>query len=323
MTNKDKRNSDELTEKKLGFDFLKSVLALVNQIPKGRVSSYKEIAIALGDEIAARAVGEVLGLNPYPVVIPCHRVVHSNGMLGGYSLGVEKKKRLLEEEGVEVENSIIKNFDGLIYRDFKTEFPLKRFRMIQEEARKKILLEDLFECSDVSGFDVAYHEDRGFGALVSFSGSLISKFFVEKKINFPYIPSYLGFREFPLALDLIKKIKKTTKTIKFILMVDGNGILHPRRMGSASFIGVMLDIPTIGVAKKLFCGEIKNNEIFIDDELVGYKIGGVYVSPGHKITAQTSAEIVKKYIKFKVPEPIRLAHRYANEIKTLKLLKNF
>jgi len=298
MTNKDKRNSDELTEKKLGFDFLKSVLALVNQIPKGRVSSYKEIAIALGDEIAARAVGEVLGLNPYPVVIPCHRVVHSNGMLGGYSLGVEKK-------------------------DFKTEFPLKRFRMIQEEARKKILLEDLFECSDVSGFDVAYHEDRGFGALVSFSGSLISKFFVEKKINFPYIPSYLGFREFPLALDLIKKIKKTTKTIKFILMVDGNGILHPRRMGSASFIGVMLDIPTIGVAKKLFCGEIKNNEIFIDDELVGYKIGGVYVSPGHKITAQTSAEIVKKYIKFKVPEPIRLAHRYANEIKTLKLLKNF
>lgn len=295
-----------------GFNFQRSVLELVKQIPEGKISTYKEIAIALGDARAARAVGEAISLNPYPVVIPCHRVVHSDGMLGGYKLGVEKKKNLLESEGIKVEGSKIKNFDKLIYKDFKTSFPLKKFQEIQEKARRKILLYDSFESSDVCGFDATYHKNIGFGALVSFS-SLIEKFFVEKEINFPYIPTYLCFREFPLAFDLIKKTKKD-----FILMVDGNGILHPRGMGSASFIGVMLDVPTIGVAKKLLCGVMKNNKIFLDDILVGYKIGSVYVSPGHKITPETSAEIVRKHLKYKIPEPIRLAHIYANEAKKQK-----
>ncbi|MEO0089108.1 MAG: MGMT family protein [candidate division WOR-3 bacterium] len=80
--------------------FAQKVLAIVKKIPKGKVMSYKEIAIKLGNKNLARAIGQVLKRNPYPIVIPCHRVIRSDGKIGGYSLGIKKKKELLRKEGV-------------------------------------------------------------------------------------------------------------------------------------------------------------------------------------------------------------------------------
>ncbi|MDI6916590.1 MAG: MGMT family protein, partial [Thermoplasmatales archaeon] len=84
------------------MNIYQAVYDMVSQIPSRKVSTYGEIAKALGDVRAARAVGRILNSNPKLVEVPCHRVVHSNGDVGGYRGGVKKKIELLKEEGVEV-----------------------------------------------------------------------------------------------------------------------------------------------------------------------------------------------------------------------------
>jgi len=79
--------------------FTEEVLAEVRKIPYGKVKSYKEIANKIGTR-AYRAVGQALGINPFPIIIPCHRVIRTDGGLGGFSAGVKLKKRLLELEGI-------------------------------------------------------------------------------------------------------------------------------------------------------------------------------------------------------------------------------
>jgi len=92
------------------------VYEIVKKIPKGRISTYKEVARALGNEKLARAVGQILRRNKDPMRIPCYRVVKSNGEVGGYSLGVEMKIKLLKEDGIEIEDGRIKEFDKLFYK---------------------------------------------------------------------------------------------------------------------------------------------------------------------------------------------------------------
>jgi len=83
-------------------EFQARVLKLVAMVPKGKVTTYKELARALGRPRAYRAVANALARNPFPVKIPCHRVVRSNGEIGGYRLGPRLKVKLLAKEGVEV-----------------------------------------------------------------------------------------------------------------------------------------------------------------------------------------------------------------------------
>ncbi len=101
--------------------FQEDVLNLVKQIPKGKLMTYGEIARELtGSVRAARAVGQAVATNPYPVVVPCHRVVRSDGGIGGYSSGVEKKIRLLSAEGVEIKGRKVLNFEQTLFLfDFK------------------------------------------------------------------------------------------------------------------------------------------------------------------------------------------------------------
>lgn len=86
------------------MSFQKDVLELVSEIPEGKVATYKKIAEALGNPKAYRAVGNALANNPKPIEIPCHRVVKSDGGIGGYAGGRERKKELLGSEGVEVKS---------------------------------------------------------------------------------------------------------------------------------------------------------------------------------------------------------------------------
>jgi len=84
--------------------FRARVLELVSKVPRGKVTTYKELARALGNPKACRAVGNALAANPRPIEIPCHRVVRSDGKIGGYRLGRKKKIKLLVREGVKVED---------------------------------------------------------------------------------------------------------------------------------------------------------------------------------------------------------------------------
>lgn len=88
---------------------------LLKLIPKGKVTTYKLMAEALGTK-AYRAVGNAMAKNPEPIAVPCHRVVKSNGEIGGYALGVEKKIALLESEGVRIENGKVADLAALLYR---------------------------------------------------------------------------------------------------------------------------------------------------------------------------------------------------------------
>jgi methylated-DNA-[protein]-cysteine S-methyltransferase len=88
-------------------EFQARVLRLVSKVPRGKVTTYGEIARALGNPRAYRAVARALALNPRPIEIPCHRVVRSNGEVGGYKFGVRQKVRLLVREGIKIENGKI------------------------------------------------------------------------------------------------------------------------------------------------------------------------------------------------------------------------
>jgi len=85
----------------MATEFEKKVYRAVSGIPKGEVRSYKWVAKAVGRPKAARAVGNALNKNPYAPIVPCHRVVKSDGSIGGFSKGVGAKKRLLKREGVD------------------------------------------------------------------------------------------------------------------------------------------------------------------------------------------------------------------------------
>lgn len=100
------------------MSFQKEVLSLVSEIPKGKVTTYKQLATALGSPRAYRAVGNALAGNTRPVEIPCHRVVRSDGDIGGYKNGRDKKRSLLESEGVNVIDGKV-SLEKYFWEDFE------------------------------------------------------------------------------------------------------------------------------------------------------------------------------------------------------------
>jgi len=87
------------------------VYVLLSKIPSGKVSTYGDIAKALGHPKAARAIGRIIANNPNPILIPCHRVVKSNGEIGGFAYGEQMKREILEKEGIKFQDRIVENFE--------------------------------------------------------------------------------------------------------------------------------------------------------------------------------------------------------------------
>lgn len=308
------------------MNLLKHFYAAVRQIPLGRVSTYGKIAEALGDKRAARAVGKMLHHNIHAPEVPCHRVVMSDGGIGGFGTGVDNKIRLLSQEGIQVNDNNIVDFQGLLFTDFNSSYPLVELRDEERKNASKVVIEDGFIGTRlIAGVDVAYVSDEkkdtqtALGAMVVWDmeiASLVSVDTVEVEVDFPYIPTYLSYREFPVIEKLVNYNNKFD-----LLMVDGNGVLHPRGMGLASYSGIMLDKPTIGVAKGGLYGSVKETnypklkEIYVDGKLAGYSFLSsnratrpIYVSPGHRISFDSTLALVRRMCIFKIPEPLRLAH---------------
>lgn len=86
------------------------VYDLLQKIPEGKVTTYGDLARALGNPSASRIIGRIVGQNPNPIRVPCHRVVMSDGKLGGYRYGTNKKKELLEKEGLSFTNEVVSDF---------------------------------------------------------------------------------------------------------------------------------------------------------------------------------------------------------------------
>jgi len=301
------------------INLYKKVFGLVKQIPEGSITTYKAIAIALGDEIAARAVGGILHTNKKIDEITCYRVVNSDSTVGGYVLGTKEKIRRLDRDGIKIKDDEIQDFEKILFSDFKTDYPLKKLRQEQSKLKNRIKLEKLLVTDNltVAGIDVSYQGQKAKGVYVLLDKNfeILEQKTIICKINFPYIPTYLSYRE----LSVILKLMRLTKNKPDILMIDGNGILHPLRMGIATHAGILLNTRTIGVAKSLLSTnrrtfgasydlKIENNFIKDGNEIIGFVLGKNYISPGHKTDLGTSIEIVKLFMKNKQPEPIRLAH---------------
>lgn len=296
---------------------------LVRQIPDGMISTYGAVAQALGDIRAARAVGRMMNQNPDPDNMPCYKIVHSDGRLGGFGRGIDDKIRRLKKDNISVKDGHIIDFHHVLFDDFKTDYPLKKLRQEQIELSKKVKLKDDFmEIKTVAGIDVAYPKNEfedvcGICIVMDYkTKQTIEEKIVFAKTYFPYISTYLSYRELPVVEKLIKNLESKPT----VLMLDGNGVLHPYGIGLASHTGVVLDIPTVGVAKNLLYGRLENNIVRIGDKKRGYALfpservrKPVYVSPGHKISFETSLDVVKHLNLYKIPEPLRQAHILAKK----------
>ena len=201
---------------------------------------------------------------------------------------------------------------------------------IQLKLRNKMSRpHDFDKIERIAGADVGYLQDMAMGGVVimEFPGlEVVEEAFSWSPIKFPYLPGLLAFREGPPLLGAFKKIKSKLDLILF----DGQGIAHPRRMGIATHLGLWLDKATIGCAKSKLIGQYSSPQAkkgsfeFLRDEekVLGAvvrtkdKIKPVFVSPGHRINLDTSIKIVLECAtSSRLPEPLRRAHLLVTRLK--------
>lgn len=183
----------------------------------------------------------------------------------------------------------------------------------------------------IAGLDVAYDLERGvaFAAAVLYSLpglELLESTAVSEKIAFPYITGLLSFRELPPLLSVLGKLSRTPE----LLLVDGQGICHPRRLGLASHLGVASGIASIGAAKSHLCGDYEIPALVQGNHspilLAGDEVGAVlctrtgvkplFISPGHLCDVESAIRIVLSCCRgYRLPEPSRHAHRLAEATK--------
>lgn len=205
---------------------------------------------------------------------------------------------------------------------------LDELSLIQKKVANRVVKEDESGTpSTVAGCDISFSEDEtAYSACVLFEYPELEKIesrCVKVEVDFPYIPTFLAFRELKPMLKTVKDMESD------VYLIDSQGLAHPRRAGLASHLGVIIDKPTIGVAKSKLCGEIekepdpeKGSYTYLKDD--GETIGAavrtrtdtnpVFVSIGHKVSLEKAVEItLQSSPQYKVPEPIRAAHNLATE----------
>ena len=193
---------------------------------------------------------------------------------------------------------------------------------LQKELAKKVISKNKLpsKIKTICGVDVSYKNDKAYCSAVILDKKSLSV--IESKnssctVSAPYIPGLFMLREAKPILLTIKKIRDDFD----VLLVDGHGVLHPRNCGLACYVGLKLDKPVIGVAKKLLCGEIQSDsKITLDGKILGYQIvnkKSIYVSIGHRINLQTAKRIVKETILDKnwYPEPLRIADQNSKKLR--------
>jgi deoxyribonuclease V len=202
-------------------------------------------------------------------------------------------------------------------------------RRIQEAMAPRVIREDrLGRVRQVAGVDVGF-EDRGRTtraavAVLDFpSLEPVDQRIYRCPTRFPYVPGYLSFREVPAVLEALEKLP----SLPDLILCDGQGLAHPRRFGLACHLGVLADIPTIGVAKSRLIGEhadlpaTRGSWVALTDK--GETIGAVlrsrtnvsplYVSTGHRISLATAIDYVMRCTtRYRLPETTRRAHRLAS-----------
>lgn len=157
---------------------------------------------------------------------------------------------------------------------------------------------------------------------------------VKSKTSFPYVPGFLAFREVPALIEAYSQMV----TKPDVIMVDGHGIAHPRRLGIAAHLGALIDVPTLGCAKKKLYGHFEEpsvsknsfSPLMNKEELLGYvvrtknKVKPVYISPGNQLSMEDSLQIAIHCTgNYRLPEPTRKAHEFVNRFRIGQLKEGF
>lgn len=205
--------------------------------------------------------------------------------------------------------------------------------VLQKELRNKLILETPqdFTVNTIAGADISFnkYETTVYAGIIVLSFPALEPIaysLVKTEVTFPYVSGFLAFREVPALLEAWQQLPQKPD----VLVVDGHGIAHPRRMGIASHFGVLTGQPTIGCAKKILFGkyepppDTKGIYSFIQnkEEVLGAvlrtreKVKPVFVSPGHKLSLQDSINIILQCMgKYRIPEPTRRAHELVNAFR--------
>ena len=272
----------------------------MRSIPPGRVSSFGDIASALGDVRAALAVrNECLRLSNLAPHVPWWRAVSSDGKPLPGAL-----ERIREEGGLEHLR------ERKFFHDIRA-WPI--FRLMAEAQRmlsSELDLRPLKGVEVAAGVDVSYGGEEAVAACVSVDSKLeIVEVAYERFVpQIPYVPTYLAFRE------LRGMLPSALRCDFDVIFVDGHGLSHPRMLGEASHLGLLLGKPSIGVAKSKLVGRLEGDRIILQGREVGAVVGRGFVSPGHLVDLESSIKISKKFWREgKQPLPLILAHRLSKE----------
>lgn len=201
--------------------------------------------------------------------------------------------------------------------------------VIQQQLRHQVITEDQFEAVRcVAGVDVGFESantiTRAAVAVLSFPDlQLQEQAIARRPTTFPYIPGFLSFREIPAVLDALAQLN----TQPDLLLCDGQGIAHPRRLGIASHLGILVNLPTIGVGKSRLVGthaDVPNDRgAWVPLKHRGETIGAVlrtrpgtkplYISPGHRVSFSSAIDYVMRCTtRYRLPETTRFAHKLAS-----------
>jgi deoxyribonuclease V len=211
---------------------------------------------------------------------------------------------------------------------------------IQNQLRDQINLHAPdFPIRTIAGADISFNK---FSTTV-YAGIVVLRFpdlqpiahsLVKKEVLFPYVPGYLAFREVPALLGAWEQLPEKPD----LLVVDGHGIAHPRRMGIATHFGVLADTPTVGCAKKILCGTYEEpatqqgsySPLVFKNEVVGNvlrtknAVKPVFVSPGNKMDVQSAVSVIMQCMgRYRIPEPTRIAHNTVNLFREGKLPEGY
>jgi deoxyribonuclease V len=188
---------------------------------------------------------------------------------------------------------------------------------------------DLEEVRYVAGADVSTQDGMAYATVVvlDFPGlSVVEAQGFEAPLEFPYVPGLLSFREMPSLLGALEKVE----TAVDVVVLDAQGLAHPRRIGLASHVGLFLDVPTVGCAKTVLVGKFEEprmekgnaTDMVHRGEVVGRAVrtrdgvSPVYVSVGNRVDLESAVELVLACCtKYRLPEPTRQAHNAANRLR--------
>jgi len=302
---------------------------LLTQIPAGRVTTCGDLAEALGDRAAVRWIGQYLAGHQHKPHCTCHRVVQADGRIADSPAypGPAKATRL-RAEGVRTHANWV-DLQTYGFRTFHSCRPLEQLARLQLSVASQSMTRSPGRMpKTAAGLDVSYpnsQEAVGAYALVEVTnGKLRWSVTVRRCVRFPYITGYLSFRELPVLLDLLQ-VAETAGSLADVYLIDGSGILHPRRAGIATHFGVITGLPTVGVTKTLLCGSgefggmraLEARPVLDDGRVLALALRPtagsrrpIFISVGNGLSLKFAEKVVRRLLLGRrLPEPLHWADR--------------